>query len=316
MTTDGVTAALGLALRRAAALLVLPLFLACGPGTEPAGADGTPEISSPADTGRWDGVDAFADVPAAVEVPEFQVAVYEWTSANDWEPGAGATAGRERSIAPPAGETLTVGPCTFVRPAPWDFCDPACTPPEQCGPGGHCVMPPGPLGAGDIAVTGLTVGLSLSPETRYMYYQAVFDPEPAAGDLFTEGAIIEATATGGDVPPFTVSVAGVAPMDTTLSCPPALDPEADLLVAWESAAEGGTIRFSMARAPPGPQFSSIRCEAGEVGALTVDRTLVAAWLEDWHPVQAWSLARTRRGTAALPEHRVTLIAETSVSCSW
>lgn len=297
-------------------LVALPLLVACGPAPESSGHDAAVDVPASVDTAPLPPEDTAPDVATPPAAAEFQVSIYEWTSANDWEPGAGATAGRERSVVPPVGDALTVGPCAFIRPAPLDFCDPACVPPEQCGPDSLCVMPPGPLGAGDIEVTGLTVGLSLTPETRYMYYQAAYDPEPTDGDLFVEGALVEASASGGDVPPFSVSVIGVAPVSTALPCPPDLNPEADLVVTWDPAADGGTIRFTMASANHGAHFSSIHCETEDMGALTVDHTLVAAWLDDWHPVNSWSLARSRRGTTDLPDHRAALSVENSVSCSW
>lgn len=260
--------------------------------------------------------DAIPDSDRAPDVPEFHVLVFESANAFDGDPMAGATAWRDREVEPPVAETLVVGPCTFIRPAPWDFCDPICVPPEQCGPEGQCIMPPGPLGAGDIHITGLTVGLTLTPETRYQYYQAVFDPEPEGGDLFDEGAVIEATGTGGDVPPFTVSVRGVAALQTDLACPPSLDPDVDLVVTWEPAAVDGTIRFTLASANHGNQYSSIVCESGETGELTVDRSLIQAWLSDWHPVEAWRLERSTSGTADASPYRVVLSASCSTSCSW
>ena len=295
------------------ALLAALSLLGCGAdGGEATPTDTTAELeASSADTVTPPREEVTSDAELEEEVVEFHVQIYESES------GSGsATAGRHRVFEGPIGESLTVGPCTFVRPAPWDFCDPACVPPEYCGAEGLCVLLPGPLGAGDIAVTGLTVGLTLAPETRYMYYQAVFDAEPPDGDLFSEGAIIEATATGGDVPPFTVSVQGVADLVTPLACPPVLDPEEDLVVSWEPAAEGGTIHFTLASANHGAQYSRIHCEGEDTGEFVVDRSLIAAWLTDWHPVESWRLERSRRGATEVPPFRAVLSASYSVGCSW
>jgi len=293
---------------------VLPAILAllgCEQGSDRPIQDAAADAVISADSAPRRPEDAVSDSVPSADLTEFHVRVLEFGSG-----GVGATARRGGHLDPPVSESLIVGPCTFIQPAPWDFCDPACVPPEQCRSDGSCTMPKEPLGAGDITVTGLTVGLVLSPETRYQYYQPEFDPEPTDGDLFEEGAIIEATATGGNVPPFAVSVTGIAALQTDLPCPPGLDSDSDLVVTWEPSVGGGTIRFRMASSNHGNHYSSILCEASDTGELTVDHSLVAAWLSGWHPVDSWSLERSQRGSIDLPPYRVVLTASHSVGCSW
>ena len=298
-------------MQRTWVLTAILALLGCDQGSEQPNQDDAADAVNAVDSAPSHPEDMVSDSVPSPDLTEFHVRVFEYGA-----DAVGATARRGGSMDPPTGESLVVGPCTFIQPAPWDFCDPDCVPPEYCRSDGTCAMPPGPLGAGDITVTGLTVGLTLSPETRYHYYQPVFAPEPTDGDLFEEGAMIEATATGDDVPPFTVSATGVAALQTGLLCPPGLDPDSDLVATWEPSVGGGTIRFRLASANHGNQFSSIHCEAEDTGELIVDRSLIAAWLADWHPVNSWSLERSRRGSTDLPPYRVVLSASHSVGCSW
>ncbi|MBM4371664.1 MAG: hypothetical protein FJ098_08420, partial [Deltaproteobacteria bacterium] len=64
------------------------------------------------------------------------------------------------------------------------------------------------------------------------------------------------------------------------------------------------------------EFSRILCETEDSGELVVDATLVAALLEGWHPVWAWSLARRVSRGADVDGTRIGLGISSSVGCMW
>jgi len=210
---------------------------------------------------------------------------------------------------------LDIGDCVFHR-AVLGLCDPPCTPPEVCDAHGECVSYPEPISAGDIAVEGLAVDLVLEVGGPYLYYTAVFDPEPADGALFAEGDAIEATAPGDALPTFAVQTQGVAPMETGLPCPLEYEGGQPLTVSWTPAPQGDRVHLELRSGNHGSQFAAVVCETADDGELVVDAEIVDAYLAEWRPVELWQLTRYHEGTVVAGETLVQLWAVTSASCMW
>jgi hypothetical protein len=216
--------------------------------------------------------------------------------------------------------TLSVGDCVYHTPRPEGFCDPACELPEMCRHDGTCGLPTAALSAGDIVMTGLRQDLTLRPVEPYLYYEAVWSPEPADGDLFAGGDLLTATAAGGTVPAFTVSTRGVEALATDLPCPLMQTPGADLEVTWtpgngERRGNGADrVVFSLQSGNHGIQFSSVVCTTDDDGHVLVDASLIDAFLADWHPVQLWILRRAREDTTVAGPAEVRLRAVSRVTC--
>ena len=210
----------------------------------------------------------------------------------------------------------SAGDCVFNQPQPYDFCDPACVLPEHCGADGECHPGIEPQSAGDIVVSGLRSALTLVVEGPYFYYLPEFDPEPEAGDLFDSGDAIVASAAGADVASFEVATTGVADLVTPLPCDLALVADHDLEVTWTPAGAGDTIELVMQSGNHGLQFSSIVCTTADDGSLTVAASLIAAFLADWRPVEAWRLSRYRDGHAQVGDVDVELRAISTSGCSY
>ncbi len=248
-----------------------------------------------------DGEDAGDAIPFEIELVESaaaasgQRAAYAWVANPPIQDGAWIP-------------TLTAGDCVYNMPQEPAFCDPACNPGQVCRPDGTCAPPVSRVSAGAITVSGLRVGLTLRPVAPYLYYEPVWNPEPADGDLFEPGALVTAAAEGAGLPAFTVSSRGVDSMETALPCPAALVSGSGLDIAWTPAVETcpdgaeSRIRFILQSGNHGIQFSSIVCTLPDTGFLHVDAALLDAFLADFHPVTLWVLrrvceGRTRAGNA-------------------
>lgn len=239
----------------------------------------------------------------------FSVSLVESTSAGDSSAVAFATAGRIFTESTANG--TTVGECTFYPAAPPPFCDPACAIGTVCVADGVCDDPLEPLSAGDISVTGLTVALSLHPETQYFYYTPTYTPEPSDGDLFADDASIVATSEGANVASFSITAGGVDDTATTLACPPTMSGDAALEVRW-TAGDAGEVHFDLESGNHGGQFARIACDGPDDGTFVIDAALMDRYVDAARPLDLWRLAR--RNTAS--SGRALLIVSSEVSCRW
>jgi len=212
-------------------------------------------------------------------------------------------------------EAARVGDCVFNE-AQLANCDPPCELPDVCHADSTCSPPIVRRSAGVIVVDGLGSALTLLPQEPYDYYTPEFDPEPTDGDIFAAGDAITATAAGDSVAAFTVTTAGVEELATHLPCELPLDADASLLLTWTPAAGGDPIRFVLQSGNHGMQFSSVVCETDDTGSLTIDSSLIAAYLADFHPVHRWTLTRSRLGTTIVGDVRVEMHARSNVGCQW
>lgn len=270
-----------------------------------------PDGEAPPDTGTP--ADAAAPVDAGPDARLLTISVVEMGS-----PGSGTSAyaavGNPPFQVPLGPAALVRGDCAYHPELLPVLCEPACAPPEFCGFDGTCQVHEERFDPGPIVVTGLKSAVTLTPSGPYYYYAAVMDPEPTDGDLFDEHSTI--TAIGGGTaqfPAFSASGVGVAALETPLPCQIDPQPDEDLLVTWEPAGSGA-IRFVMQSGNHGEQFSHIVCEVSDQGSVVVDADLLALYLADWRPIEAWRLSRTLTQETTLPGARVQVEARSEVGC--
>lgn len=294
-------------------LLILPAWVGCHTAGEPAkdaAGDEKDADADPADAGH----DADSGDGGENDALLFEIELVESTAA------AGASAFAYAQAAnPEVGDgtwipTLTAKDCTYNTPQEPAFCDPACNPGQVCRPDGTCGPPVSRSSAGIITITGLTVGLSLRPVDPTLYYEPVWDPEPADGNLFAGGDPLTAAAAGATVPAFIVSTTGVDSMETALPCPLVLAPGEDLEITWIPGTGDDRVLFSLQSGNHGMQFSSITCAAADSGYLRVDGALIDAFLADFHPTRLWVLRREHEGSAAAGIADVRLRAVSQTVC--
>ena len=233
------------------------------------------------------------------------------------DPWAYADVGNPPFAAPAGPAALERGACAYhpqLVPVP---CESACTAPEFCGVDGTCQRHEERYDAGAIVVTGLKSAVTLTPSGPYFYYAATLEPEPADGELFDAGSEITASGAGTAMfPAFQATGVGVADLVAALPCQLDPRPDEDLTVTWEPASNGAGVRFVMQSGNHGEQFSRIVCEAPDTGTLRVDAELLALYLADQRPLEAWRLSRTASRETTQPGARVRVEATSTVGCMY
>jgi hypothetical protein len=153
-------------------------------------------------------------------------------------------------------------------------CDPACGSGQTCGEGGRCVRYPDNLDAGTVTVEGLLCPVSMRPDPTGRRYWDTTLPHPA----LEPGARIHLAASGGDLPPFSLSGQGVAPLaldETTLR----LDLGEPLRLAWQPGPPGpARVELTFAIDQHGVTPSTLVCEAADTGSFEIPAHLVGKLL--------------------------------------
>jgi hypothetical protein len=301
------------------------LALACScawAGYDPAdGADAPADDVAVPDVAIDPAPEADAPPDADDDRPRLTVAVVETRSRNatgDGSSNAFVYVTNHAFAAMESPASVTAGPCSFHPMFLGGECRPECVAPQFCGLDSKCHERWDNRDAGRIVVTGLKVGVTLDPETQYAYYAATYDPaEPSDGDLFGAGATITATADGGpNMAGFQVSTTAVETIDTPLACPPPIAYDTPLVVTWTPSAPGGRISFVMRSGNHGEQFSRVECESDDTGELVVDASLVGLYLDDWHPMDEWTLARSGTATVAAGDSEAAISVASTYSCGF
>ena len=250
--------------------------LGCQDGTS--GAGSTPDTGAPpsdpggpADTPVQDTAAPDTDAGGTPDVDPFygagsMVQILEMVSSQGTTGGIGAEfMDAER----PSSEKLvaTEGPCRYYQAAPNGFCDPGCGSSDYCGPDNACHPWPQRVSAGKIAIDGLTMPMTLTPDPSAWY--ALDGAAPS--DLFAPGAAIHVTAAGAAVPAFTADVHGVADMTLTTGDTVALHAGQTTEVAWPVAKDGARVELVLQLGWHGaPPADIIWCDVDEAdGHVTI-----------------------------------------------
>jgi hypothetical protein len=274
------------ALRLGPALLLFLLF-ALHPAAAGCGGDGDDGAADGGDAGAAPGPDgSTARATGFVANPAGHVHFIEgFGGAFGDIYGRGAVL-RDRADLPRASLLASEGDCEIWAhpPGPAD-CDPACQD-QVCVAEDRCEPFPRLVSAGDIEVTGLTQELRFVPgEFGY-----VADPELPAdpGDLFEDGVAITASAPGDDVPGFSLSAAGVAPLvadlDLEFDVTLVIEDGVDEVIRWE-AESSGRVQLALQVGWHGAPYEAVLvCEVDDqAGELVVPGSLIARFPQRQNP---------------------------------
>jgi hypothetical protein len=167
-----------------------------------------------------------------------------------------------------------------------------------------CEPFPVPLGAGEIAVSGLAKELRFVPN-EYGYRT---EPDILPEDLFEAAAAIEATAPGADAPGFTLSVEGVAPLEPDLDLDfdvtLVIEDGVDEVIRWIPEASG-RVQLGLQVGWHGTAYEALLlCEADDAaGQLTVPGSLIELFPQRVNPTgeahSSW-IARFDRDVVETP----------------
>lgn len=152
-------------------------------------------------------------------------------------------------------------------------CPQTCISGKVCGPALTCVDVPSDKNAGTIEVSGVGDGLTVSPSNKGFYLSTESIEYPG----FDAGATIGLTAAGGEIPAFSLTVKGVAPLTVT---PPdeAVRKGAPLRLSWEpsSVMTGARLHIIVSLDNHGKTKQQIECDAPDTGSLDIPEVLVSA----------------------------------------
>ncbi len=195
-------------------------------------------------------------------------------------------------------QTLAEGDCVYLAAWSPGFCDPPCEFDEYCSNDDTCEPWPVYRDAGVMTVTGLSEPLTISPSATGFY---MTDWACCPDDLFEPGDTISVSAEGNQTPAFEVAATAVAPLGPELDCDMSLSGDADLVITWEPADGGDTIRWEMVAAPHAGQGPMVLCETADTGTLTVPAALMEQYLIDRGPYETLRLSRYTRATVPVDQ---------------
>jgi len=236
------------------------LLTACGSGGE-AGADAAPDAAASGDGG--------VDLPGFRPDRTGHILLTEASFAGP-EIGLGAWL-YDRVDPLPLELVARTGDCAVYHRAEQGFCEPSCDD-GLCTPDDACAPYPVAQSAGAIAVTGLHAPLSF----QFGAYGYVVDSElDIADELFDDGVAISASAPGAEVDGFTLTVSGVAPLETDVEYVELWD-GVDAEVTWTPAGHGW-IQLALRLGWHGsPATDVLLCETADDGSLTIPGELASA----------------------------------------
>ena len=155
------------------------------------------------------------------------------------------------------------------------FCDPPCGPGELCKHDGSCIPYPENQSVGTMTVDGLKVPVSMEPGPTKLYAETKV-PFP----MFDAGAPITITATGGDLPGFTLHGTGVEDLVLPDSVIAMVKGE-PLTFSWEppTVDTGAMMYISLNVDQHGNSPVTLKCEVPDNGNFQIPATLVKDLLE-------------------------------------
>ena len=191
---------------------------------------------------------------------------------------------------------LADGDCALEDTFPSNFCEPTCGNDQWCGEDGECLTLPSNAHAGTIEVEGLLAPFSLEP-TDFGWYTSD-DQLPV--NLVNSGAVVTATAAGGETAAFVVSATAPASLDEPIDCDIELQAGQDLQLSWTPAYDGSRIRWEMIAVYHAGNGPMVICEVDEgLGSLTVPAAVIDSYLPHRTPAETLQLTRFAREQVAL-----------------
>jgi hypothetical protein len=169
------------------------------------------------------------------------------------------------------------GGCDLLTPSV-PFCDPACTGGAVCVEGGECVASPAKKSVGTVTVRGVATA---SGETEFTLTEVRgnYQNGPSLGTLpyppFSAGDIVSVTASGGDLPGFTLEAHGIEPLELTTPEPVPVKPEEPVELAWTPPSSNTSrVEVKLEISHHGGIKGMITCEVPDSGSLTIPAPLV------------------------------------------
>jgi hypothetical protein len=236
-------------------IVVIALFAGCSAAAPP---EPVPE-----------GPMEYRPCPMGTRVGEFRIELVA-----DPAPGFTSVSGRVATAVVPGDIPELVqsaGDCHLLRNRRL-FCDPPCGPAETCGEDGLCIAYPSNTDVGAIAVSGLArpVNMRASATGRYS-----FTALPYPG--FQPEAPIHLRAAGGQLVPFALRGAGVAPLAVPSDLQ-ALEAAHPFAVNWTPEAVPTRIQLTINVNQHGNTPTTLTCDVADTGETSVPADLITALL--------------------------------------
>lgn len=178
------------------------------------------------------------------------------------------------------------GDCELFAPL-MPFCDPSCTSREICSPAGECVAVPSAVDLGPASVQGLVnedgeaAAVTLTARAPSFNYFA-----SGAGDLAYPPFQAPDTVSlrfmdGGELGPFELSAAAIAPLTLLTEAPLSFDPDAATVVRWTPAVSGSRSRIELRVdiSHHGGNKGELLCNTEDDGELELPAALVQGLID-------------------------------------
>lgn len=174
-------------------------------------------------------------------------------------------------------EVASSSECKLVK-AENPYCSGGCESGQVCSSDAKCVAAPVSQSVGQVELAGLAAAvrmLPVVPGNNYFVSGDVEFPHPG----FLPGAAIALTATGADLPGFSLSGKGVAALELAQG-DWVLERTQAFLVTWtEDSVEDATLRITLRVDQHGNSPVTLTCVTADDGELEIPSTLVDALLD-------------------------------------
>ena len=240
------------------------------------------DAAGPEDAGTVDPPDVSEDVaPADIDLTEpapgeracplnTRVGTFEMTHAKSGDFDYAAASGEIASGVIPLTvlqEAGSLGSCRLMQKKN-PFCDPSCAAGELCDHDNSCVAYPDSLAVGTVTVQGLVETLVMEPKSNKSYFDTTV-PWP----LFEMGAVVTLSATGDELPGFTLNARGVANLEVAEGVLEFVDGQ-DLTVEWVPSDGPGYISARINIDQHGNSPMNLICDLEDTGSYTIASSLV------------------------------------------
>ncbi|ATB27872.1 hypothetical protein [Melittangium boletus] len=169
------------------------------------------------------------------------------------------------------------GQCRLLRGRAL-FCNPACGSSQTCGENGVCIPYPTSQNVGTVNVAGLKVPLSMTPNSA-RFYSSSSTSMPFPG--FDTGASIQLSASGADLPAFTLLGQGVDAL-TVAASDIVIEKGKPVPLSWTPSTSASPARISILLdlAHHGGIAASVECDGIEdTGSFSLPAGLVSKLID-------------------------------------
>jgi hypothetical protein len=278
--------------------LVLPFALAACPGSD--GGSGSTDPGDVADVADVSGTDTGAELPSDVPAGDaadvsgtpdvlagsFLVSLEEAIAATSTSPASDAYSKISGTVADgpsPAlilwNPTMQEGDCRLLTPQ-FPFCSVSCGGAAACVADEVCLAYPNLYDIGIVTVTGVHPSEGVPDVTMEPASGAYQTLDPLPFPPFQENEEIVLEAAGGDIPGFTITSRGIAPLVMSGDTPAlARDQALDLEWTAPGIAGASTIHVKLDISHHGGFRGKIECDVVDTGSLSIPASLINPLLD-------------------------------------